>query len=132
MISNWLAVAPLIAAQLVAIDEVSNLRIVSGIPEAQALAKENFELFVAWGGDQPKDSAGQGSVVSVYQRWAVILTAAPGQDAGPLMSQVLKALTGVKLSEESQEFHYAGSSAGLFDGRFLYFPMYFTTQVFIS
>ena len=73
MMTNWLAVAPFIAAQLMSVEDINHVRVVSGIPEAQALAESNFDVFIALGGDQPKDYAGSGAVVSVHQTWLVIV-----------------------------------------------------------
>jgi hypothetical protein len=133
MLVDWLGAAPLLITKLkAAIPSLEEVQVVSSQAEAQAIAQLAPSCFVAWGGDNVGGYAGSGSVCEVSQRWAIILVTKPGTSAGPLLSSIISALSGVSLSEEFDPLHYSGAIGSTFDGAFVYSTVYFSTAVFAT
>jgi len=133
MPTDWLGAGPLLEAVIeTALPALGAVRQVVSIQEAQALATGTPACFVAWAGDSPFDIGGRGQVTAVTQKWMVIIVRKKGEAVGEILSQVISTLSGTLLSDDYDELRFAGSGGAVFDGTYVFYPLYFSTAVFAA
>ncbi len=138
MIADWLeAEEPIIARLRV---KVSGARSVVGMSEfSQAHIEQNAPaIVVMYDGDRLPDSAGEGQAVLAVQRWVVIIgvrnvrdAAAGGaarREAGPLMTAVIKALSGWAPTPAFTGMTRATSPRAGYEPGFAWFGLAFETK----
>lgn len=130
MITDWLGAGPLLQDVIeTALPALGQVRIVVSIQEAQALATETPACFVAWAGDSPFDVGGRGKVTAVNQKWMIIIVRKRGEAVGTILSNIIQELSGTLLSDDFDELRFAGSGGAVFDGTYVFYPLYFSTAV---
>jgi len=112
-------------------------------PAAHVIYNGETVMSRAGGAQASAWDAGIGSLVTAYQYWLVVLvthnvtaqlqnTSALREDAGQLITKTLKALQGVKVSENTSPLLRITAPAPEYKAGFSYYPFVFTTQVRVN
>ena len=141
MLSNYLAISPLIIARIRA--EVPAIVDVLPAQDLATLTESTLRTpsaFVIYDGDNLGDTAGRGQAQGVKQRWLIVLAirnarqndggAGLAADAGPLISDLLTALQGWQPdSTDYRPLTRVAAPRPGYSPAFAFYPLAFETQI---